>query len=76
MPVIYADIHIVPLLLIIINSLAEHCSLHILKQELQKLFEVLMGQLRQLLGLKSDNLYVGESGTSILLGSERGFTEW
>nr|KYP63456.1 GPI transamidase component PIG-S [Cajanus cajan] len=45
-------------------------------QDLQKLFEVLMGQLRQLLGLKSDNLYVGQSGTSILLGSERGFTEW
>lgn len=45
-------------------------------QDLQKLFEVLMGQLRQLLGLKSDDLYVGESGTSILLGSERGFTEW
>ncbi|KAJ1397458.1 Phosphatidylinositol-glycan biosynthesis class S protein [Sesbania bispinosa] len=45
-------------------------------QDLQKLFDVLMGQLRQLLGLKSDNLYVGESGTSILLGSERGFTEW
>ncbi|XP_014498347.1 GPI transamidase component PIG-S [Vigna radiata var. radiata] len=45
-------------------------------QDLQMLFEVLMGQLRQLLGLKSDNLYVGESGTSILLGSERGFTEW
>ncbi|KAK7395443.1 hypothetical protein VNO78_16001 [Psophocarpus tetragonolobus] len=45
-------------------------------QDLQNLFEVLMGQLRQLLGLKSDNLYVGELGTSILLGSERGFTEW
>ncbi|KAK7293142.1 hypothetical protein RJT34_16003 [Clitoria ternatea] len=45
-------------------------------QDLQKMFEVLMGQLRQLLGLKSDNLYDGESGTSILLGSERGFTEW
>ncbi|XP_027350911.1 GPI transamidase component PIG-S isoform X2 [Abrus precatorius] len=45
-------------------------------QDLQKLFEVLMGQLRQLLGLKSDNYYVGESGTSILLGSEKGFTEW
>ncbi|KAG5017817.1 hypothetical protein JHK85_023953 [Glycine max] len=45
-------------------------------QDLQKLFEVLMGQLRQLLGLKSDNLYVGKSGASILLGSERGFTEW
>ncbi|CAL0302784.1 unnamed protein product [Lupinus luteus] len=45
-------------------------------QDLQKLFEILMGQLRQLLGLKSDNLYVGQSGTFILLGSERGFTEW
>ncbi|KAK7373612.1 hypothetical protein VNO80_07027 [Phaseolus coccineus] len=46
------------------------------RQDLQMLFQVLMGQLRQLLGLKSDNLYVGESGTSIILGSERGFTEW
>ncbi|KAF7845580.1 GPI transamidase component PIG-S [Senna tora] len=45
-------------------------------KDLQKLFEVLMGQLRQLFGLKSTNLYVGLSGTSILLGSERGFTEW
>ncbi|PNY16750.1 GPI transamidase component pig-s-like protein [Trifolium pratense] len=45
-------------------------------QDLHKVFEVLMGQLRQLLGLKSDDIYVGESGTSILLGSERGFTEW
>ncbi|CAI8612542.1 unnamed protein product [Vicia faba] len=45
-------------------------------QDLLKLFEVLMGQIRQLLGLKSDDLYVGESGTSTLLGSERGFTEW
>lgn len=45
-------------------------------KDLQKLFDVLMGQLRQLLGLKSDNLYVGESGTFILLGSERGLTEW
>ncbi|MED6185942.1 hypothetical protein PIB30_061993 [Stylosanthes scabra] len=45
-------------------------------QDLQKLLEVLMGQLRQLLGLKSDNLYVGQSGIYILLGSDRGFTEW
>ncbi|XP_054780716.1 uncharacterized protein LOC129288227 [Prosopis cineraria] len=45
-------------------------------KDLQKLFEVIMGQLRQLFGLKSSNLYVGLSGTSILLGSERGFTEW
>ncbi|XP_028765254.1 GPI transamidase component PIG-S isoform X1 [Neltuma alba] len=45
-------------------------------QDLQKVFEVVLGQLRQLFGLKSTNLYVGLSGTSILLGSERGFTEW
>jgi len=35
-----------------------------------------MGQFRQLFGLKSDNLYYGASGTSSLLASERGFTEW
>ncbi|XP_059626209.1 uncharacterized protein LOC132269148 isoform X2 [Cornus florida] len=45
-------------------------------QDLQNIFEVFMGQLRQLFGLKSDNLYVGASGTSIILASERGFTEW
>ncbi|KAI4356378.1 hypothetical protein L6164_000405 [Bauhinia variegata] len=45
-------------------------------QDLQKVTEVLMGQLRQIFGLKSDNLYVGLSGSSTLLGSERGFTEW
>lgn len=45
-------------------------------QELKKIFEVLVGQFRQLFGLKSDSLYRGASGTSILLASERGFTEW
>ncbi|MED6218207.1 hypothetical protein PIB30_024846 [Stylosanthes scabra] len=45
-------------------------------QDLQKLFEILMGQLRQLFGLKSDNLYIGQSGKYILQGSERGFTQW
>ncbi|KAL1321775.1 hypothetical protein AAHE18_14G150600 [Arachis hypogaea] len=45
-------------------------------KDIQKLFEILMGQLRQLLGLKSDNLYVGQSGTYVLQGSERGFTQW
>ncbi|KAA8550613.1 hypothetical protein F0562_002297 [Nyssa sinensis] len=56
-------------------------SMHPLKhkisaQDLQKVFEVFMGQFRQLFGLKSDNLYVGSTGTSILLASDRGFTEW
>ncbi|XP_024026404.1 GPI transamidase component PIG-S [Morus notabilis] len=45
-------------------------------QDLQKVFEVSMGQLRQLFGLKSDNLFVGSSGTSRLLASDRGFTLW
>ncbi|XP_029153770.1 uncharacterized protein [Arachis hypogaea] len=42
----------------------------------QKFSGILMGQLRQLLGLKSDNLYVGQSGTYVLQGSEKGFTQW
>ncbi|KAG6661031.1 GPI transamidase component PIG-S isoform X1 [Carya illinoinensis] len=46
------------------------------QQDLQKVFEVVMGQFRQLFGLKSNNVYVGASGTSSLLASERGFTEW
>ncbi|KAL1359981.1 uncharacterized protein [Arachis hypogaea] len=44
--------------------------------DIQKLFGILMGQLRQLLGLKSDNLYVDQSGTYVLQGSEKGFTQW
>lgn len=50
--------------------------MNILKQDLEKVFEVFMGQLRQLFGLKSNNLYLGASGTFVLLASERGFTEW
>ncbi|KAL5798728.1 hypothetical protein ACOSQ2_003548 [Xanthoceras sorbifolium] len=45
-------------------------------EDLQEVFEVFMGQFRQIFGLKSDNSYVGESGTFHLLPSERGFTEW
>ncbi|PON36031.1 Phosphatidylinositol-glycan biosynthesis class S protein [Parasponia andersonii] len=46
------------------------------QQDLQKVIEVFMGQFRQLFGLKSDNLYVGSSGITNLLASERGFTIW
>ncbi|KAI4354342.1 hypothetical protein L6164_003212 [Bauhinia variegata] len=49
--------------------------MHILKQDHQKVFEVFIGQFRQLFDLKSDNLYVGQSGSSTLLGSERGFSQ-
>ncbi|KAI7744787.1 hypothetical protein M8C21_030273 [Ambrosia artemisiifolia] len=45
-------------------------------QELNQIFEVFMGQLRQLFGLKSTGFYKGASGTFVLLSSERGFTEW
>ncbi|MCL7035624.1 hypothetical protein MKW94_014709 [Papaver nudicaule] len=45
-------------------------------EDLEELLEVSLGQLRQLFGLKSNNLYVGESGMSNVLSSDRGFTEW
>ncbi|XP_071716122.1 uncharacterized protein [Rutidosis leptorrhynchoides] len=45
-------------------------------EELNQIFEVFLGQLRQLFGLKSTGFYKGASGTSVLLASERGFTEW
>ncbi|KAB2602137.1 GPI transamidase component PIG-S-like [Pyrus ussuriensis x Pyrus communis] len=55
------------------NHPAKHTILH---QDLQKVFEVFMGQFRQLFGFKSDDVYVDASGTSSLLTSERGFTLW
>ncbi|KAJ7961544.1 GPI transamidase component PIG-S, related protein [Quillaja saponaria] len=59
------------------GSASKHPTRHMISpQDLKKVFEVIMGQFRQLIGLKSDNLYVGASGTLTLLGSERGFTEW
>ncbi|KAJ8749202.1 hypothetical protein K2173_018675 [Erythroxylum novogranatense] len=45
-------------------------------EDLHKIFEVFMGQFRQLFGLKSNSLYVGASSTYNLLASESGFTEW
>ncbi|GLT53475.1 hypothetical protein SLA2020_267430 [Shorea laevis] len=59
------------------DSESQHPLRHTISpQDLQKIFEVITGQFRQLFGLKSDNLYYGASGTSSLLASERGFTEW
>ncbi|XP_024982169.1 GPI transamidase component PIG-S [Cynara cardunculus var. scolymus] len=63
------------------NCLGNANSMHPLRrkvspQELNQIFEVFMGQLRQLFGLKSTGFYKGASGSSILLASERGFTEW
>ncbi|XP_038703983.1 GPI transamidase component PIG-S [Tripterygium wilfordii] len=49
---------------------------NISRQDLQKIFEIFMGQFRQLFGLKSDSLYVGQSGKSTVLACDRGFSEW
>lgn len=59
------------------NSGGRHPFRHtISSQDIRNVFEVFMGQFRQLLGLKSDNLYVGRSGSFKFLTSERGFAEW
>ncbi|KAL7584806.1 hypothetical protein Lser_V15G41950 [Lactuca serriola] len=63
------------------NCLENTNSMHPLRrkvspQEVNQIFEVFMGQLRQLFGLKSSGFHKGTSGTSLLLASERGFTEW
>ncbi|XP_047310229.1 GPI transamidase component PIG-S [Impatiens glandulifera] len=54
-----------------------HSDWHMISdQDLQKVFEVFLGQFRQLLDLKSENSYTGTSGTITLLPSNKGFTEW
>ncbi|GMH30940.1 hypothetical protein Nepgr_032783 [Nepenthes gracilis] len=45
-------------------------------EDLKKVIEVFLGQLRQLFGLQSNGVYVGASDRVNLLASERGFTEW
>ncbi|GMI98647.1 hypothetical protein like AT3G07180 [Hibiscus trionum] len=45
-------------------------------QDLENMFEVFIGQFRQLFGFKSVNVYAGASGDWDLLPSERGFTKW
>ncbi|KAK1282650.1 hypothetical protein QJS10_CPB22g00685 [Acorus calamus] len=44
--------------------------------ELQKVFQVFVGQLRQLFGLKSSNVQTTGLGISNFVASENGFTEW
>ncbi|GJU70522.1 GPI transamidase component PIG-S [Tanacetum coccineum] len=63
------------------NCLDNENSLHPLRrklspQELNQVFEVFMGQLRQLFGLKSTGFYKSTFGAITLLGSERGFSQW
>ncbi|KAL3616330.1 hypothetical protein CASFOL_039720 [Castilleja foliolosa] len=45
-------------------------------EDLTKIFEVFISQLRQLFGLKSKGLFADASGSLRLLTSDRGFTEW
>ncbi|KAK6238866.1 hypothetical protein QUC31_004335 [Theobroma cacao] len=45
-------------------------------QDLENMFEVFIGQFRQLFGFRSVNVYAGGSGIWNLVPSERGFTEW
>ncbi|KAG9446259.1 hypothetical protein H6P81_012387 [Aristolochia fimbriata] len=46
------------------------------REELLKVFHVLVGQIRQLFGLQSSHLYESQLGISNFLPSERGFAEW
>ncbi|GFQ02705.1 GPI transamidase component pig-s [Phtheirospermum japonicum] len=45
-------------------------------EDLRKIFEVFISQLRQLFGLKSKGLFADAPGSLRLLTSDRGFTEW
>ncbi|KAL5701673.1 hypothetical protein ACHQM5_026985 [Ranunculus cassubicifolius] len=59
------------------NSSSRHPVRHTLSpQELEKVFEVFMGQLRQLFGLNSDNHLAKHLDVSSFLVSESGFTDW
>ncbi|KAL8480762.1 hypothetical protein ACS0TY_027340 [Phlomoides rotata] len=58
------------------SKMATRVRNKISSEELSRTFEVLVGQLRQLLGLKSKGQFRVASGTLRLLTSQRGFTEW
>ncbi|KAL3828912.1 hypothetical protein ACJIZ3_017714 [Penstemon smallii] len=58
------------------SKMVPHVRHKISPEDLRKTFEVFIGQLRQLFGLKSNGLFDDASGTLQLLTSERGFTEW
>ncbi|KAI3461854.1 hypothetical protein Pfo_018517 [Paulownia fortunei] len=58
------------------SEMATHVRHKISPEDLRKIFEVFIGQLRQLFGLKSKGLFGDASGAIQLLTSERGFTEW
>nr|XP_017219802.1 PREDICTED: GPI transamidase component PIG-S-like isoform X1 [Daucus carota subsp. sativus] len=53
-----------------------HSRNKISPQDLEKVFEVFLGQLRQIFGLNSGSFYHDASTTFTLLSTGKGFTEW
>lgn len=50
--------------------------MYVLDQELEKIFQVFIAQLRMLFGLTSNYIDSSETEISKFLDSERGFTDW
>ncbi|KAL6564992.1 hypothetical protein OROMI_016442 [Orobanche minor] len=57
------------------SEMETHVRNKISPEDLERIFEVFIGQLRQLFGLKSKGLFVDASDTLRLLTSDKGFTE-
>ncbi|KAL6563458.1 hypothetical protein OROGR_002417 [Orobanche gracilis] len=58
------------------SKMETHVRYKISPEDLKRIFEVFIGQLRQLFGLKSKGLLADASATLRLLTSDKGFTEW
>lgn len=58
------------------TNIVPHGRYKISPEDLRRIFEVFVGQLRQLFGLKSNGFFGDRSGALQILASERGFTEW
>lgn len=58
------------------TNIVPHGRYKISPEDLRRIFEVFIGQLRQLFGLKSNGFFGDTSGALQILASERGFAEW
>ncbi|KAL6576756.1 hypothetical protein OROMI_011032 [Orobanche minor] len=58
------------------SKMETHVRNKISPEDLKRIFEVFIGQLRQLFGLKSKGLFADSSDTLRLLTTDKGFTEW
>ncbi|KAL6548818.1 hypothetical protein OROHE_008663 [Orobanche hederae] len=58
------------------SEMETHVRNKISPEDLERIFEVFIGQLRQLFGLKSKGLFADASDTLRLLTSDKGFTEF